>query len=128
MRRFVLTGPPGAGKTSLLAELAGRGQRTVPEAATDVIAEGHRRGVAELVNTPIRRIDPADAREFGRLHVTVYERFGFALHRIPVLPPAERAELVLAAVSQGLDARANHRRCTMIPASEVILDTASFVP
>lgn len=172
----MLTGPPGAGKTSLLAELAGRGQRTVPEAATDLIAEGQRRGVAEpeqepdfiarvvelqvarqraategelwffdrsplctlalvrhldqpmppvlraeldrivtehvyqpvvffleppaeLVNTPVRRIDPAGAREFGRLHVTVYERFGFVLHRIPALPPAERAELVLAAVS-----------------------------
>lgn len=172
----MLTGAPGAGKTSLLAELAGRGQRTVPEAATDLIAEGQRRGVAEperepdfiarvvelqiarqraasegelwffdrsplctlalarhldrpmppmlraeldrivtehvyqplvffleapaeLVNTPIRRVDPAAAREFGRLHVTVYERFGFVLHRIPVLPPAERADLVLAAVS-----------------------------
>lgn len=168
----MLTGAPGAGKTTLLAELAGRGQRTVPEAATDVIAEGHRLGVAEperepdfiawvvelqiarqraatdgelcffdrsplctlalarhldrpippvlraeldrivtehiyqpvvffleapaeLVNTPIRRIDPAGAREFGRLHVTVYERFGFELHRIPVLPTSERAELVL---------------------------------
>jgi predicted ATPase len=175
VRRFVLTGAPGAGKTSLLAELAGRGQRTVPEAATDLIADGQRRGVAEperepdfiarvvelqiarqqaatdgelwffdrsplctlalarhlgrplppvlraeldrivtehvyqpvvffleppaeLVNTPIRRIDPAGALEFGRLHVTVYERFGFQLHRIPVLPTAERAERVLAAI------------------------------
>ncbi len=167
----MLTGAPGAGKTSLLTALAERGQRTVPEAATDLIAEGHRRGVAEPEREPdflarvvelqvarqraatdgelwffdrsplctlalarhldqpmppvlraeLDRIvtehvyqpvvffldspaeltgapDPAGAREFGRLHVTVYERFGFVPHRIPVLPPAERAELVLAAV------------------------------
>jgi predicted ATPase len=53
---------------------------------------------AELENTPIRRIDPAGAREFGRLHVRVYERFGFVLHRIPVLPTTDRADLALAAV------------------------------
>lgn len=35
--RYVLTGTPGAGKTSLLRELARRGQLVVPEAATDVI-------------------------------------------------------------------------------------------
>lgn len=170
----MLTGVPGAGTTSLLAELAGRGQRTVPDAAADLIAEGHRRGLAdperqpdfiarvvelqvarqqaategelcffgrsplctlalarrldrpmppvlraeldrmvtehvyqpvvfllqapdELVERP--RIDPAGAREFGGLLVTVYERFGFVPHRVPVLPPAERAELVLAAVT-----------------------------
>jgi predicted ATPase len=44
---YVLTGAPGAGKTLLLEELLRRGFAVVPEAATDVIGELHRAGVAE---------------------------------------------------------------------------------
>jgi predicted ATPase len=36
MRRFILTGAPGAGKTSILQALAAGGYAVVPEAATDV--------------------------------------------------------------------------------------------
>ena len=38
MPRYVLTGTPGAGKTSILRALERAGQRVVEEAATDVIA------------------------------------------------------------------------------------------
>lgn len=38
MRRYIVTGAPGAGKTSLLLALRGRGHEVVREAATDVIA------------------------------------------------------------------------------------------
>ncbi|MBF9131039.1 AAA family ATPase [Plantactinospora sp. S1510] len=37
MRRFIITGAPGAGKTTILAALRGRGHAVVDEAATDVI-------------------------------------------------------------------------------------------
>ena len=37
MRRYILTGAPGAGKTTILAELQARGLPVVAEAATDVI-------------------------------------------------------------------------------------------
>lgn len=88
----MLTGAPGAGKTSLLAELAGRGQRTVPEAATDLIAEGQRRGVAE----PER--EPPGARCGSSTGPRC------APWRWPgnwaTPPAAERAELVLAAVNR----------------------------
>jgi predicted ATPase len=47
MRRYVLTGAPGAGKTSVLGALRGLGLAVVPEAATDVIGAEQRRGVAE---------------------------------------------------------------------------------
>jgi predicted ATPase len=40
VRRFVLTGAPGVGKTTLAEALRERGHTVVPEAATDVIARG----------------------------------------------------------------------------------------
>jgi predicted ATPase len=40
IRRFVLTGAPGVGKTTIAAALRARGHVVVPEAATDVIAAG----------------------------------------------------------------------------------------
>jgi len=47
MFRYVLTGAPGAGKTTVLAGLRGLGYATVGEAATDVIAAEQARGVEE---------------------------------------------------------------------------------
>ena len=38
MRRWIVTGTPGAGKTSIVDELARRGHAVVREAATDVVA------------------------------------------------------------------------------------------
>ncbi|HEV8569061.1 MAG TPA: ATP-binding protein [Actinoplanes sp.] len=40
IRRYVLTGAPGAGKTTLADALRRRNHTVVPEAATDVIARG----------------------------------------------------------------------------------------
>jgi predicted ATPase len=47
MRRFILTGTPGAGKTAILRQLEIDGFGVVEEAATDVIALGQAKGVAE---------------------------------------------------------------------------------
>ena len=47
MRRFILTGAPGAGKTAILRALELMGFGVVEEAATDVIALEQARGVAE---------------------------------------------------------------------------------
>jgi predicted ATPase len=47
MRRYVLTGAPGAGKTSVLTILRQRGFAVVCEAATDVISSEQERGVPE---------------------------------------------------------------------------------
>ncbi|MFG1780170.1 AAA family ATPase [Micromonospora sp. NPDC049048] len=46
MRRFVLTGAPGAGKTTIVDELRRRGWAVVAEAATDIITAQQARGVA----------------------------------------------------------------------------------
>ncbi|GAA2638661.1 AAA family ATPase [Paractinoplanes durhamensis] len=40
MRRYILTGAPGAGKTTILEALRDRGNAVVEEAATEVIARG----------------------------------------------------------------------------------------
>jgi predicted ATPase len=45
MHRIVITGGPGAGKTSLVAELARRGFVTVSDSAREVIAERRARGL-----------------------------------------------------------------------------------
>lgn len=52
MRRYVLTGTPGAGKSSLLRVLQQRGFPVVAEAATDVIAAAQAAGVSEPWSQP----------------------------------------------------------------------------
>ncbi len=47
MKRFILTGAPGAGKTAVLRQLECAGFGVVEEAATDVIALAQARGEAE---------------------------------------------------------------------------------
>jgi predicted ATPase len=47
MRRFIITGAPGAGKTAIIRQLELDGFGVVEEAATDVIAAAQARGEAE---------------------------------------------------------------------------------
>jgi predicted ATPase len=47
MKRFILTGAPGAGKTAILRQLELEGFDVVEEAATDVIALWQAQGIAE---------------------------------------------------------------------------------
>ncbi|MFB9471953.1 AAA family ATPase [Nonomuraea salmonea] len=73
--RYILTGTPGAGKTTILRGLAARGHVTVEEAATAVIAAEQARGDAEPWTRPAfiakvadlqrRRQEQADAGPGG---------------------------------------------------------------
>lgn len=47
MKRFIVTGTPGAGKTAIIRQLEWDGFSVVEEAATDVIALEQARGIAE---------------------------------------------------------------------------------
>jgi predicted ATPase len=47
MRRFIITGAPGAGKTTIIRQLELDGYSVVEEAATAVIAAAQARGIAE---------------------------------------------------------------------------------
>lgn len=53
MRRFIMTGAPGSGKTSILHALRRQGYAVVNEAATDVIAAEQMRGNDEPWNDPL---------------------------------------------------------------------------
>src|SRR5580704_15109720 len=52
MRRFILTGAPGAGKTAIMRQLEMDGFGVVEEAATDVIALAQARGIGEAWRDP----------------------------------------------------------------------------
>jgi predicted ATPase len=52
MRRYILTGTPGAGKTVILRQLEALGRTVVEEAATDVIALMQGEGIAEPWTAP----------------------------------------------------------------------------
>jgi predicted ATPase len=52
MKRFILTGTPGAGKTAILRQLEKEGFAVVEEAATDVIALEQALGIAEPWTRP----------------------------------------------------------------------------
>ena len=47
MRRFIITGAPGAGKTEIIRQLELDGFSVVEEAATDVIAAAHAQGTVQ---------------------------------------------------------------------------------
>jgi len=47
MRRFIITGAPGAGKTAIIRQLKIEGFSVVEEAATDIIAAAHAQGTVE---------------------------------------------------------------------------------
>jgi predicted ATPase len=52
MKRYVVTGAPGAGKTAIVRQLEIDGFSVVEEAATDVIALWHAKGIAEPWTRP----------------------------------------------------------------------------
>ena len=52
MKRFIITGAPGAGKTAIIRRLELEGFSVVEEAATDVIASAQSRGTAEPWTNP----------------------------------------------------------------------------
>ncbi len=51
MRRFIITGAPGAGKAAILRQLELDGFSVAEEAATDIIAAAQARGTGRIPST-----------------------------------------------------------------------------
>jgi len=105
MRRFIITGAPGAGKTSILHALRRQGFVTVAEAATDVIADEQAHGCAEPWHGPsfLEKISALQrARQLGApgagVRVQVFDRspictLALARHLGRPVPPPLAAEI-----------------------------------
>lgn len=105
MRKFILTGTPGAGKTTILAGLERLGHQVVGEAATDVVARRQARGedepwtrasfIDDIVAEQVKRQAAAGTPTAG---IQVFDRSPVCTHALarhlglPV-PPALSAEL-----------------------------------
>ena len=62
MRRFIITGAPGAGKTAIVRQLELDGFSVVEEAATDVIAVGRTNRAALTTGAPAATSVPGRAQ------------------------------------------------------------------
>ena len=90
MMRYILTGTPGAGKTSILRGLQSRGYAVVEEAATMVIARLHALGVAEpwtdasfidSIVTTQRQLQQQAETQAG---IAIYDRSPVCTHALSV--------------------------------------------
>lgn len=70
MKRFILTGAPGAGKTAILRQLEMHGFDVVEEAATDLIALRQAQGIAEPWTDPAFLSDIAGLQQQRLLHAS----------------------------------------------------------
>jgi predicted ATPase len=106
MRRYIITGAPGAGKTTILTGLRDRGYAVVDEAATDVNVRLQALGRHEpwrdpgfidlgfITPTAVRRISLAQSVTFERFHQQAYRNHGFELLDVPAGTVEERVELI----------------------------------
>ena len=107
MKRYILTGTPGAGKTSVIRELAALGHRVVEEAATAVIAREQALGdahpwtrehfVDSVVALQRQRQQQSEAAAAGA-DVEFYDRSPICTHALATylgrpVPPALVAEI-----------------------------------
>jgi predicted ATPase len=105
MKRFILTGAPGSGKTSILRVLAATGYPVVDEAATDVMAARLAAGATEPWADPIfieriallqrrRREEPAGPGATAQVHDrSAVCTLALARHLGHPVPPALDAEI-----------------------------------
>ena len=70
MKRFIITGAPGAGKTAIIRQLELEGFGVVEEAATDLIALARARGIAEPWTNPSFIAEVADLQSRRLAHAS----------------------------------------------------------
>lgn len=112
MKRYILTGAPGAGKTAVLRALEAAGEVVVEEAATDVIALAQAQGVDQpwtdpgFIDAIVRLQRQREARAIGdrvffdRSPVCALALARFLGHPVSPLLDAELARIVREGVYQ----------------------------
>jgi len=98
MKRFILTGAPGAGKTSILRQLQQEGFSVVDEAATDVIALEQARGIAEPWTQPAF-LDSVAALQHQRQMQAALQPDGIQFHDRSAICTAALAEYLGFAIT-----------------------------
>ncbi len=121
MKRFILTGTPGSGKTAILRQLELDGYRVVEEAATDVIALWQARGIEEAWKD-IAFIDAIAALQREREMRAACEPGGIQFHDRSVVCTAALARYLGFPVTETLV-----RELTRIKAEDVFQRQVFFV-
>jgi predicted ATPase len=101
MKRFILTGAPGAGKTAILRQLELDGFSVVEEAATDIIALEQARGITEPWTDP-SFIDSIAELQRERLISTSFEPSDIQFHDRSAVCTAALAAYLGHPLSAGL--------------------------
>lgn len=86
MRRFIITGAPGAGKTAIIRQLELDGFSVVEEAATDVIAAAQAQGTAQPWTRP-SFIDVVANLQRDRQIRASYQPDEVQFHTVPLCVP-----------------------------------------
>jgi predicted ATPase len=114
LKRYILTGTPGCGKTSILRALEFAGHAVVEEAATDIIALRNAQGIAEPHTNPafidditnlqkhrqIRIADSAQVQFYDRSPICTYALAVFLNFPISTTLAAEMARIEQAQIYQ----------------------------
>jgi predicted ATPase len=132
LRRHILTGAPGAGKTTLIQALAARGLATVAEAATDVIAVEQAQGVPEPWTRPqfvetIARLQVARQAEADGLGLSpqFHDRSVVCTHALAVFLEVPVPDVLSAAIVAARAAGAFERTVFLIETLGFVTPTAA---
>jgi predicted ATPase len=117
MKRIILTGTPGCGKTSILRSLEMRGHFVVEEAATDVIAFDQANGIAEPWKNPVFIDNIIRLQRHRQIQVDdipvalqYFDRSPFCTYALSVYLGYEPSEILMAEIDRVLQSQIYERQ------------------
>jgi predicted ATPase len=118
MKRFIITGAPGSGKTAIIRQLELEGFSVVEEAATDIIAAAQARGTAEPWKHPSFIDEIATLQRDRRLRAS-HQPDGIQFHDRSAVCTAALAEYLGYSISPVLSAEIHRIRKDAIYENQV---------